>query len=61
MAETKKKEKCAEAKARVALLQSHEPVPTRNEKGEIELWNYELRGIELNELGKFIDQNCPPD
>jgi len=63
LAESEKKRKCAEAKARIALLQKQRrgPAPTRNEKGELEWWNFEQRGIEINELGRFIDQNCPPD
>jgi len=63
MAESEKKRRCAEAKARLAYLQKQRrgPAATRNEKGEIEWWNFEQRGIEINELGKFIDQNCPPD
>lgn len=62
-AESDKKRKCAEAKTRLAYLQKQKrgPAATRNEKGEIEWWNFERRGIEINELGKFIDQNCPPD
>ena len=54
-------DKCAAAKARIGLLQTRGPVPTRNEKGEIEYWNWEQRRNELNELGKFVDDNCPPD
>ena len=60
-AQTNTKQRCAEARARVGLLQSHEPVPMRNEKGEMDSWNYEQRGLELDRLGKFIDQNCPPE
>lgn len=62
-AEADKTRKCAEAKARLAYLQGQRrgPAATRNEKGEIEWWNFERRGIEINELGRFIDQNCPPN
>ena len=57
------KKQCAEAKARLAYLQRQRrgPAPTRNEKGEIEWWNFEQRGIEINKLGEFVDRNCPPD
>jgi hypothetical protein len=62
IAESEMRRKCAEAKARIALLQKQRrgPAPTRNEKGELEWWNFEQRGIEINFLGRFIDQNCPP-
>lgn len=55
--------RCFESKARLAYLQRQRrgPAATQNEKGEIEWWNFEKRGIEINEIGKFIDQNCPPD
>jgi hypothetical protein len=59
--QTSNKQRCAEARARIGLLQSHEPVPMRNEKGEMDSWNYEQRGLELERLGKFVDQNCPPE
>ncbi len=62
-AEAMQARRCAEAKSRIALLQLQRrgPAATVNEKGEIELWNYEQRGRELNELGKFVDENCKPD
>jgi hypothetical protein len=62
-AEAMQKQRCADAKSRIAQLQLQRrgPAPTVNEKGEIELWNYEQRGRELNALGKFVDENCRSD
>jgi len=61
--ETALKEACAKARARIAFLQQqrHGPVATVNERGQVEYWNLEQRGKELNDLGEFVDKNCPPD
>ena len=62
-AEAMHKQRCAAARARIALLQLQRrgPAPTINEKGEMEMWNFEQRGRELNEPGKFVDEDCEPD
>ena len=56
------KRACANARARLAYLQrqEHGPAATRNAQGEIEYYNFEQRGQEMDKLGKFIDRSCPP-
>jgi len=65
-AKSDRTQRCAEAKARIERLQAQRRAQLvrdqhrafANEKAD---HAFDQRGIELNRLGKYVDENCPPN